>query len=52
MISGFSDHTLGSVAVAVSFGAKVMKTSILDKSIGGVDAKFSMDKMNLKRWWE
>jgi len=47
VVSGFSDHTLGSTApiVAVSFGAKVIeKHFILDKSIGGVDADFSMDR--------
>lgn len=47
VISGFSDHTLGSTApiVAVTLGAKVIeKHFILDKSIGGVDADFSMDK--------
>jgi pseudaminic acid synthase len=44
---GFSDHTLGIVApiVAVSLGAKVIeKHFILDKSIGGADASFSLDK--------
>lgn len=44
---GFSDHTLGIVApiVAVSLGAKVIeKHFILDKSIGGADADFSLDK--------
>jgi pseudaminic acid synthase len=44
---GFSDHTLGSTApiVAVTLGAKVIeKHFILDKSIGGADAEFSMDK--------
>ncbi len=43
---GFSDHTLGIVApvVAVSLGACVIeKHFILDKSIGGVDAGFSLD---------
>lgn len=47
VISGFSDHTLGSTApvVAVTLGAKVIeKHFILDKSIGGADAEFSMDK--------
>ena len=47
VISGFSDHTLGSTApiVAVSLGAKIIeKHFILDKSIGGPDSKFSMDK--------
>ena len=47
VISGFSDHTLGSTAplAAVCLGAKVIeKHFILDKSIGGPDADFSMDK--------
>ncbi|SFV60225.1 N-acetylneuraminate synthase [hydrothermal vent metagenome] len=47
VVSGFSDHTLGSTApiVAVSLGAKVIeKHFILDKSIGGADVEFSMDK--------
>lgn len=47
VISGFSDHTLGSLApiVAVTLGAKIIeKHFILDKSIGGADADFSMDK--------
>jgi len=38
VISGFSDHTIGSTApiVAVTLGAKVIeKHFILDKSIGG-----------------
>ena len=45
--TGFSDHTLGSTApvVAVTLGAKIIeKHFILDKSIGGADADFSMDK--------
>ncbi len=44
---GFSDHTLGITApvAAVSLGAKVIeKHFILDKSIGGPDAAFSLDK--------
>jgi pseudaminic acid synthase len=44
---GFSDHTLGTTApiVAIAFGAKVIeKHFILDKSIGGADADFSMEK--------
>jgi len=44
---GFSDHTIGSTApiVAVTLGAKVIeKHFIIDKSIGGADANFSMDK--------
>ncbi len=47
VISGFSDHTLGIIApiVAVTLGAKVIeKHFILDKSIGGADADFSLDK--------
>lgn len=47
VVSGFSDHTLGTTApiVAVTLGAKVIeKHFILDKSIGGADADFSMDK--------
>jgi len=47
VISGFSDHTLGSTApiAAVTLGARVIeKHFILDKSIGGADADFSMDK--------
>jgi pseudaminic acid synthase len=44
---GFSDHTLGHIApiVAVTLGAKVIeKHFILDHSIGGADASFSLDK--------
>ena len=47
VLSGFSDHTLGTTApvVATTFGAKIIeKHFILDKSIGGADADFSMDK--------
>ena len=47
VISGFSDHTIGATApiVAVTLGAKVIeKHFILDKSIGGADAEFSMDR--------
>jgi len=47
VITGFSDHTLGSTApiVAVALGAKVIeKHFILNKAIGGADAEFSMDK--------
>lgn len=47
VISGFSDHTLGATApvVATAFGAKVIeKHFILDRSIGGADADFSLDK--------
>ena len=47
VVSGFSDHTLGITAsvVAVTLGAKVIeKHFILDKSIGGADVDFSLDK--------
>ena len=47
VISGFSDHTLGITApiVATTLGARVIeKHFILDKSIGGADANFSLDK--------
>ncbi|KAB7889770.1 pseudaminic acid synthase [Poseidonibacter ostreae] len=55
VISGFSDHTFGSTApiVAVALGAKVIeKHFILDKSIGGVDAGFSLDKNEFKEMIE
>ena len=48
---GFSDHTLGVTApiVAVTLGAKVIeKHFILDKSIGGADCAFSLDKKEFK----
>lgn len=44
---GLSDHTLGIVApvVAVTLGARVIeKHFILDKSVGGPDASFSLDE--------
>ncbi len=47
VFAGFSDHTLGITApvAAVALGAKVIeKHFILDKSIGGPDAAFSLDK--------
>ena len=47
VISGLSDHTIGSTVpiVATSFGAKIIeKHFILDHSIGGADASFSMDE--------
>jgi len=47
VVAGFSDHTLGIIApiVATTLGAKVIeKHFILDKSIGGPDAAFSLDK--------
>lgn len=48
---GFSDHTLGVEApiVAVTLGARVLeKHFILDKSIGGPDAHFSLDEKEFK----
>ncbi|AJC49336.1 pseudaminic acid synthase [Allofrancisella guangzhouensis] len=47
VVPGFSDHTLGITApvVATTLGARVIeKHFILDKSIGGPDADFSLDK--------
>lgn len=44
---GLSDHTLGSLCpiIATSLGASMIeKHFILDKSLGGVDSAFSMDK--------
>ena len=50
--SGLSDHTLGTEApaIAVALGATVIeKHFILDKSIGGVDAHFSLDETEFKK---
>ncbi len=47
LITGLSDHTMGATVpiVATVFGAKIIeKHFILDKSIGGPDASFSMDE--------
>mgnify|MGYP001084382147 CR=1 FL=1 len=47
VISGLSDHTIGSTVpiVASCFGAKIIeKHFILDRSIGGPDASFSMNE--------
>jgi pseudaminic acid synthase len=47
VVSGLSDHTIGSTVpiVATAFGAKVIeKHFILDRSIGGPDASFSMNE--------
>lgn len=52
VMSGFSDHTIGITApiVAVSLGAQVIeKHFILDPSIGGVDADFSMHKQDFSK---
>jgi len=49
--SGLSDHTMGieGPVVAVALGAKVIeKHFILDKSIGGPDAHFSLDEKEFK----
>jgi pseudaminic acid synthase len=48
---GLSDHTLGITVpvVSIALGAKVIeKHFILDKSIGGPDASFSLDKKEFK----
>ncbi|MDB9823858.1 pseudaminic acid synthase [Flavobacteriaceae bacterium] len=50
--SGLSDHTLGITApvIAVTQGAKIIeKHFILDRSIGGVDASFSLDEKEFKQ---
>lgn len=47
IITGLSDHTMGSTVpvVATCFGAKIIeKHFILDRSIGGPDASFSMNE--------
>lgn len=47
VISGLSDHTLGNTVpvVATAMGGKVIeKHFILDKSVGGPDASFSLDE--------
>ena len=47
IIPGLSDHTMGSTVpiVATTLGAKIIeKHFILDRSIGGPDASFSMDE--------
>ena len=47
VISGLSDHTLGSTVpvVATVFGAKIIeKHFIIDRAIGGPDASFSMNE--------
>lgn len=47
VISGLSDHTMGATVpiVSTAFGAKIIeKHFILDRSIGGPDASFSMNE--------
>lgn len=48
VVSGLSDHTLGSTVpiVATTLGAKIIeKHFIMDRSIGGPDASFSMNEI-------
>jgi pseudaminic acid synthase len=48
VISGLSDHTIGNIVpiVATCFGAKIIeKHFIIDRSIGGPDASFSMNEV-------
>ncbi|MFV9549504.1 pseudaminic acid synthase [Algibacter sp. PT7-4] len=55
VIGGLSDHTLGVVApvVSVALGGKVIeKHFILDRSIGGADASFSLDTEQFKEMVE
>jgi pseudaminic acid synthase len=55
VIAGLSDHTLGIVApvVSVALGGKVIeKHFILDRSIGGADASFSLDTKQFKEMVE
>ncbi len=50
--AGLSDHTMGieGPVVAVALGAKVIeKHFILDKSVGGPDAHFSLDENEFKK---
>jgi pseudaminic acid synthase len=51
VVSGLSDHTLGATVpiVATVFGASIIeKHFILDRSIGGPDASFSMNENEFK----
>ena len=51
VISGLSDHTMGSTVpiVATALGAKIIeKHFIIDRSIGGPDASFSMNENEFK----
>lgn len=51
VIPGLSDHTMGylSPIIAIAYGAKIIeKHFILDRSIGGPDASFSMNESEFK----
>lgn len=51
VLAGLSDHTMGPIVplVATSLGAKIIeKHFILDRSIGGPDASFSMNESEFK----
>jgi pseudaminic acid synthase len=51
VVSGLSDHTIGTTVpiVATALGAKIIeKHFILDRSIGGPDASFSMNEQEFK----
>ncbi|MBS4063752.1 MAG: pseudaminic acid synthase [Chitinophagaceae bacterium] len=51
VIAGLSDHTIGATVplVATCFGAKIIeKHFILDRSIGGPDASFSMNEKEFR----
>lgn len=52
VLSGLSDHTLGDTVpvVATCFGAKIIeKHFILNKSVGGPDASFSLDEKEFSK---
>ena len=51
VIAGLSDHTMGLIApiASIALGAKIIeKHFIIDKSIGGSDASFSLDQSEFK----
>ena len=52
-VVGFSDHTMGvgTAVAAVAFGASIIeKHFILDRSLGGPDASFSMEPADFSRF--